>query len=210
MAYTKHVGRLISTSKKVAVIFRYIYNDEGKIIDKTNALAVDTDALPNMWADAFMEAVLSTEGQDTVDFYKVCMRKTLPDGRFILPALVQEGRMRKIRTNDIMMEPDKQVRITLSDLNENLALIDKGDDEPTGVLTTADAIAEVDRREREAAVDTLGKTEQESRAFQLRAQANMLRTDAERMEEEAQMLNPVEVKPKRGRPKKVETADATG
>ncbi len=212
MAYTKHVGRLISTSKKVVVIFRYIYDDEGKVIDRTNALAVDTDALPNLWADAFMDAVLSDEGQDTIDFYTVCMRKTLPDGRFILPALVQDGRMRKIRTNDIMMEPDNQVRITLSDLNENLAVIEKGEDEPTGVLTTADAIAEVDRREAARASDPIHPdgTGQESRAYQLRAQANMLRADAEKMEEEAQMLHPVEVKPKRGRPKKVETANATG
>ena len=210
MAMTKHVGRLVSTGKKVAVIFRYIYDDEGKVTDKTHALAVDTDALPNMWADAFMEAVLSTEGQDTVDFYKVCMRKTLPDGRFILPALVQEGRMRKIRTNDIMMEPDKQVRIPLNILNENLEAIDKGEPEPSGNLTSADAIAEVDKREATGANETLGNNAQETRAYQLRSQANMLRIDAERMDEEAQMLHPVEVKPKRGRPKKVETADVTG
>ena len=159
-----------------------------------------------------MDAVLSTEGQDTIDFYEVCMRKTLPDGRFILPALVQEGRMRKIRTNDIMMEPDKQVRITLSDLNEQLALIDKGESEPSGNLTSADAIEMVDNREATGANNTLGQTEQETRAWQLRSQANMLRTDAEKMEEEAQMLHPVDVeaKPKRGRPKKVETADVTG
>jgi hypothetical protein len=210
MAMTKHVGRLISTGKKVAVIFRYIYDDEGKITDKTHALAVDTDALPNMWVDSFMDAVLSTEGQDTVDFYKVCMRKTLPDGRFILPALVQEGRMRKIRTNDIMMEPDKQVRIPLNILNENLEAIEKGESETSGTLTSADAVELVDKREATGVNDTLGKTEQETRAWQLRSQANMLRTDAERMDEEAQMLHPVEVKPKRGRPKKVETADVAG
>jgi hypothetical protein len=210
MAMTKHVGRLISTGKKVAVIFRYIYDDEGKITDKTHALAVDTDALPNMWVDSFMDAVLSTEGQDTIDFYKVCMRKTLPDGRFILPALVQEGRMRKIRTNDIMMEPDKQVRIPLNILNENLEAIEKGESETSGTLSSADAVELVDQREASGANDTLGQTEQETRAWQLRSQANMLRTDAERMEEEAQMLHPVEVKPKRGRPKKVETADVAG
>ena len=210
MAMTKHVGRLVSTGKKVAVIFRYIYDDAGNITDKTHAWAVDTDALPNMWVDAFMDAVLSTEGQDTIDFYEVCMRKTLPDGRFILPALVAEGRMRKIRTNEIMMEPDKQVRILLSDLNENLVMIAKGESEPTGNLTSTDAITEVDRREAAGANETLGNNEQETRAYQLRAQANMLRTDAERMDEEAQMLHPVEAKPKRGRPKKVETADATG
>ena len=119
---TKHVGKLKSTGKKVAVIFREIYDDTGNVVDHTHALVVDTDALPNMWADSFMDAVLSTEGQDTIDFYEVCMRKTLPDGRFILPALVAENRMRRIRTNEIMMEPDKQVRILLSDLNENLAI----------------------------------------------------------------------------------------
>ena len=210
MAMTKHVGRLISTGKKVAVIFRYIYDDEGNVTDKTHALAVDTDALPNMWVDSFMDAVLSTEGQDTIDFYEVCMRKTLPDGRFILPALVEEGRMRKIRTNEIMMEPDNQIRITLSELNENLEMIAKGDEEPSGTLTSADAVELVDQREATGANETLGNSEQETRAYQLRAQANMLRSDADRMEEEAQMLHPVEVKPKRGRPKKVETANATG
>ena len=207
---TKHVGRLISTGKKVAVIFRYIYDDEGNVTDKTHALAVDTDALPNMWVDSFMDAVLSTEGQDTIDFYEVCMRKTLPDGRFILPALVEEARMRKIRTNEIMMEPDNQIRITLSELNENLEMIAKGDEEPSGTLTSADAVELVDQREATGANETLGNSEQETRAYQLRAQANMLRSDADRMEEEAQMLHPVEVKPKRGRPKKVETANATG
>jgi hypothetical protein len=210
MAMTKHVGRLISTGKKVAVIFRYMHDDEGNITDKTHALAVDTDALPNMWADAFMEAVLSSEGQDTINFYEVCMRKTLPDGRFILPALVEEGRMRRIRTNDIMMEPDHQVRIPLNELNENLEMIEKGEPEPSGTLSSADAVKVVDQREATGANETLGNNEQETRAYQLRAQANMLRSDAEKMEEEAQMLHPVEVKPKRGRPKKVETANATG
>jgi hypothetical protein len=210
MAMTKHVGRLISTGKKVAVIFRYMHDDEGNITDKTHALAVDTDALPNMWADAFMEAVLSSEGQDTINFYEVCMRKTLPDGRFILPALVEEGRMRRIRTNDIMMEPDHQVRIPLNELNENLEMIERGEPEPSGTLSSADAVKVVDQREATGANETLGNNEQETRAYQLRAQANMLRSDAEKMEEEAQMLHPVEVKPKRGRPKKVETANATG
>ena len=210
MAYTKHVGRLISTSKKVVVVFRNIYDEDGKVIDKTHALIVDTDALPNMWVDAFMDAVLSTEGQDTINFYEVCMRKTLPDGRFILPALVQDNRMRKIRTNEIMMEPDKQVKIPLNVLNENLEIIEKGGTEQPGTLSAKDAIAEVDRREASGANETLGQTEQETRAWQLRSQANMLRTDAERLEEEAQMLHPLEVKPKRGRPKKVETADVTG
>jgi hypothetical protein len=46
------------------------------------------------------------------------------------------------------------------------------------------------------------------RAFQMRSQAGMLRQDADKLEAEAEKLVPVDVKPKRGRPKKVTTADA--
>jgi hypothetical protein len=213
MAMRKHMGRLVSTGKKVAVVFRYIYDENGNVSDSSNALVVDTDALPNMWMDAFMAAVDSTEGQDTINFYEVAMRKTLPDGRFILPALMQEGRMRKVRTNDVMMEPDNQVRILLSDLNEQLDRIAQGLGEAEGTLTTQSATEIVNQREQAGAGD-IGENANESRAYQLRTQANMLRADADRLEAEAEQLHPLAEKPRRGRPPKQaqveETADVAG
>jgi|TARA_Y100000310_G_C20677683_1_gene814041 hypothetical protein len=211
MPITKHLGRTKSTGSKVAVIFREIYDENGTVTDPNNALVVDTDTLPNMWVDSFMDAVLSTEGQDTINFFEVAMRKTLPDGRVLLRALVDEGRMRKVRTNEIIMEPDKQVRIPLDELNRQLVLVAAGEEEVEAVQSAQSAMEGINRREAEAVnMDgtTISASEADMRAFQMRTQATMLREDANKLEAEAEKLVPLEMKPKRGRPKKVATADA--
>lgn len=206
---TKHMGRLASTGKKVAVIFRHIYDEDGKVSDDTHSLVVDTDALPNLWADSFMDAVRSSEGQDTIDFFNVATRKTLPDGRFILPALVQEGRMIKVRSNDVIMEPDNNVRIPLDELNRQLVKVASGATEEEGGPATAEkAIERINNR----VIDTPGTwasgDDAKSKASQLRAQATALKEDVDRLEAEAEGLDPLP-KRGRGRPKKVH-ADAEG
>jgi hypothetical protein len=211
MPITKHLGKLKSTGSKVAVIFREIYDENGEVTDPNNALIVDTDTLPNMWVDSFMDAVLSTEGQDTINFFEVAMRKTLPDGRVLLRALVDEQRMRKVRTNEIIMEPDKQVRIPLDELNRQLVLVASGEPEVEAVQSAQSAMESINRREADAVnMDgtTISASEADMRAFQMRTQATMLRQDADKLEVEAEKLVPVEAKPRRGRPKKVATADA--
>jgi hypothetical protein len=211
MPITKHLGRLKSTGSKVAVIFREIYDENGEVTDPNNALIVDTDTLPNMWVDSFMDAILSTEGQDTTNFFEVAMRKTLPDGRVLLRALVDEQRMRKVRTNEIIMEPDKQVRIPLDELNRQLILVEAGEPEVEAVQSAQAAMESINQREASAVnMDStiVSASEADMRAFQLRTQATMLREDAEKLDVEAEKLVPLDVKPKRGRPKKVATADA--
>jgi hypothetical protein len=211
MPITKHLGRLKSTGSKVAVIFREIYDENGDVTDPNNALVVDTDTLPNMWVDSFMDAILSTEGQDTTNFFEVAMRKTLPDGRVLLRALVDEQRMRKVRTNEIIMEPDKQVRIPLDELNRQLILVEAGEPEVEAVQSAQAAMESINQREASAVnMDStiVSASEADMRAFQLRTQATMLREDAEKLDVEAEKLVPLDVKPKRGRPKKVATADA--
>jgi hypothetical protein len=211
MPITKHLGRLKSTGSKVAVIFREIYDENGDVTDPNNALVVDTDTLPNMWVDSFMDAILSTEGQDTTNFFEVAMRKTLPDGRVLLRALVDEQRMRKVRTNEIIMEPDKQVRIPLDELNRQLILVEAGEPEVEAVQSAQAAMESINQREASAVnMDStiVSASEADMRAFQLRTQATMLREDAEKLDAEAEKLVPLDVKPKRGRPKKVATADA--
>lgn len=204
----KHMGRLASTGKKVAVIFRFIYNEDGSVSDDTHALVVDTDALPNLWADSFMEAVRSSEGQDDINFFNVATRKTLPDGRFILPALVQEGRMLKVRSNDIIMEPDNNVRIPLDELNRQLARVESGQTESAGGPATAEkAIERISNRVTDTPETWASGDDAKSRATQLRMQAAALKEDVERLEGEAEALDPLP-KRGRGRPKKV-TADAS-
>lgn len=202
----KHIGRLASTGKKVAVIFRYIYNEDGSVSDDTHALVVDTDALPNMWADSFMDAIKSSEGQDTIDFFNVATRKTLPDGRFILPALVQEGRMLKIRSSDIIMEPSNNIRIPLDELNRQLVAIAAGKTEADLGPATPEQVKE---RIKNRVLDTPENwtmTDPKSKAVKLREQAAVLKEDIDRLETEAESLDPLP-KRGRGRPKKV-TANA--
>ena len=207
---TKHVGKLKSTGKKVAVIFREIYDDTGNVVDHTHALVVDTDALPNMWADSFMDAVLSSEGQDTINFFEVANRKVLPDGRVILRALVDEGRMVKVRTNEVVMEPDHSIKIPLNELNENLTLIESGvTTEPQAYQSVESAVEIINTREASvtatAPADLTGG-DAKQRAWQLRTQSQMLREDAKKLEAEAENIDP-QPKRGRGRPKKAD-ADA--
>lgn len=203
MPMTKHMGRLASTGKKVAVIFRHIYDENGKISDDTHTLVVDTDALPNLWADSFMDAIRSSEGQDTIDFYEVATRKTLPDGRFILPALVQEGRMIKVRSNDVIMEPDNNVRIPLDELNRQLTRVASGVSEAQGGPATAEkAIERIANRVTDKPTTWASGDDSKNRASQLRSQAVALKEDVDRLEAEAEALDPLP-KRGRGRPKKV-------
>jgi hypothetical protein len=209
MPMTKHMGRLASTGKKVAVIFRYIYDEDGGVSDDTHALVVDTDALPNMWADSFMDAIKSSEGQDTIDFFNVATRKTLPDGRFILPALVQEGRMLKIRSNDIIMEPSNNIRIPLDELNRQLVALESGKTEAEGGPATAEkAIERIKNRVLDTPETWALGDDAKSKAVGLRARATNLKEEGDRLEAEAETLDP-QPKRGRGRPKKVH-ADAEG
>ena len=203
---TKHVGKLKSTGKKVAVIFREIYDDTGNVVDHTHALVVDTDALPNMWADSFMDAVLSSEGQDTINFFEVANRKVLPDGRVILRALVDEGRMVKVRTNEVVMEPDHSIKIPLNELNENLTLIESGvTTEPRGQQSVESAVEIINTREAAnvTAPTNFAGGDAKQRAWQLRTQSQMLREDAKKLDVEADNIDP-QPKRGRGRPKKAD------
>ena len=209
---TKHVGKLKSTGKRVAVIFREIYDDTGNVTDHTHALVVDTDALPNMWADSFMDAVLSSEGQDTINFFEVANRKVLPDGRVILRALVDEGRMVKVRTNEVVMEPDNSIKIPLNELNENLTLIESGvTTEPRGTMSPESAVEIINAREAGAAGATTSEDfagdNAKQREWQLRTQSQKLREDAKKLDVEADNIDP-QPKRGRGRPKKAD-ADAS-
>ena len=116
MPMIKHMGMNTETSQKVAVVFRHIYREDGSIQDDTHALVVNCETLPNLWVDAFMDSVRSAEAQDTVNYFEVANRQMLPDGRTILPALVQEGKMQKVRTNIIEMRPEHGVKIQLDEL----------------------------------------------------------------------------------------------
>jgi hypothetical protein len=204
MPMIKHMGMNTETSQKVAVVFRHIYREDGSIQDNTHALVVNCETLPNLWVDAFMDSVRSSEAQDTINYFEVANRQLLPDGRTILPALVQEGRMVKVRSNIIEMQPDHGIKIKLDELNRLLDAQKAGHTEDSLRTQTADEVMKVVNNPPDHLMSP-----DKQRAFQLRGQADMLKEDISRMEAEAQDLDP-QPKRGRGRPKKQATADVEG
>ena len=65
----KHVGRIKNTDRKCVVAFRYIYDEKGNITDRDHCLVIDADALPDMFNQAIIDAVNSSEGQNTLNFF---------------------------------------------------------------------------------------------------------------------------------------------
>jgi hypothetical protein len=106
MAELKHVGRVKSTNKKCVVAYRTLPGDA------YNCLIVPTENLPDSYHDAIINLVESTTGQDAHEF---------ADGSIMLSALHTQGKLVKISTDQVEMQPTTSVSILLSELNQVIA-----------------------------------------------------------------------------------------
>lgn len=111
MSALKHVGRLKVSKRKLIVAYRTIPNDP------YNALVVFTDSLSADEHDSLMRVVESAAGQQAYELAEAMARSYLPDGRNMLTAFHQTGRLFKISTNDVEMTPDTRSSIVLHELN---------------------------------------------------------------------------------------------
>lgn len=115
MAELKHVGRVKSTNKKCIVAYRTLPGDA------YSCLIVPTESLPDSYHDAMINLVESTTGQDAHEFADALARGNFPDGSIMLSALHTQGRLLKISTDQIEMQPTTSVSILLSELNQVIA-----------------------------------------------------------------------------------------
>jgi hypothetical protein len=115
MAELKHVGRVKSTNKKCIVAYRTLPGDA------YSCLIVPTESLPDSYHDAVINLVESTTGQDAHEFADALARGNFPDGSIMLSALHTQGRLLKISTDQIEMQPTTSVSILLSELNQVIA-----------------------------------------------------------------------------------------
>ena len=207
----KHVGRIKNTDRKCIVAFRYIYDEKGNITDKNHCLVVDADALPDMFNQAMIDAVNSSEGQDTLNFYEVLGRRTFSDGRNMLAALDATGRLAKYHTNDIVMVPHPAHKISLTELNRELEKLEGVETKEVATAKTMDTEArgEANVELTVADNDSAGTAERtpEQEAEMLRYQAERIETQAKEFRAKADALHPDSAKPRRGRPPKA-TAEA--
>lgn len=182
--FLKHVG--LHGDRKVAVVFRQVPNEEHM------CLVVYTQLLNQNIHDPLVATIESDIGQVSKDLADALNRTHTRDGKIILQVLHQEGMLKKVNTEQIVMTPAPKQHIRLNELNKLLNEMEQGEeavrrlaeiDASRGLQDPVD-IAKRMRGEQPAAdrmygsKDTLGDNEL----------ANSLRQQAARMSSEAKGL----------------------
>jgi hypothetical protein len=111
----KHIGRMASNGRKVVVAYKVVPNEP------ENAIVVTTENLMAEEHDTLMNLVESAAGQEAEDLATAMARTPLPDGRNMLAAFHTTGKMVKVPTDAVIMTPNTQTKVKLSELNEMIA-----------------------------------------------------------------------------------------
>ena len=107
----KHVGRLKSNNAKVLVVFRTLPGDP------YNALVLGTAGLSDLYHNAIIALVETPQAQDVNEFGDIMSIRHFPDGRPMLPAMHQDGKLVKVPTTNVIMTPNTVDSIPLDQLN---------------------------------------------------------------------------------------------
>jgi hypothetical protein len=118
--FIRHVGKI--GDRKVAVIFRQIPGEDHM------ALVIYTELLNQNIHDPLIAAIESPVGQQSKDLADALNRSYTRDGKIILQVLHAEGMMKKVQTNQVLMTPQPNQTIRLSELNDILNEMDRGEE----------------------------------------------------------------------------------
>jgi hypothetical protein len=112
---TKHVGKIINTGEKVAVVFRTVPGESD------HALVLPTATLRDDQHNSLMELIDSDQGQQSGELGEIMFARSFPTGANMLRAVQSEGRLKKVTTDSVMMTPTPVTEIKLSELNTLIA-----------------------------------------------------------------------------------------
>lgn len=184
--FLKHIGK--HGDRKVAVIFRQIPGEEHM------CLVIYTETLNQNIHDPMMAAIESDSGQQSENLGDALNRAFTRDGKIILQVLHREGMLKKVQTNQVVMTPVPNQTIRLSELNDILNEMAKGED-AVKRLAEMDASRGLqdpkDVAKRKAASTASAQTATQSPAQGMLDNsdlANNLRLQAQRMANEARGL----------------------
>ena len=205
----KHIGR--HGDRKVAIIFRELPGQEHM------CLVIYPETLPSHIHNTIMTILESPPGQQSPNLADVLHRNLLPDGRVILQALHNEGMLKKINTNQVIVTPTANSNVKLDELNRIVKEMESGADalkrmqeldasagivDPVTKRKAEKAFKEGRIAEAEALVAPLvapatGALDDQSLAANMLAQAKKMEVDAKglvaeaaRMKKEAQKMFP--------------------
>jgi ribosomal protein L12E/L44/L45/RPP1/RPP2 len=198
---TKHIGRLKSNKRKVAVAYRTIPGDH------KHALVVSTENLTDADHDVLMQLVDSPAGQDSYELAEAMARTRLSDGSVMLARFHSQGKLTKVPTSEVVMTPTTNTTVELDELNkliaeqkgvsiEDLAL--KEDTQPVATAETVPATDTATAPSNEpVAAPTQGEAlSDEDLAKSYRSQADRLSKEAAQLRRQAEELVPTKKKAK--------------
>jgi hypothetical protein len=115
----KHVGK--HNNKKCIILFRQVPGEDHM------CLVVYPETLPRHIHDDVMSALESEAGQQAKEFSDYLFRFTMSDGNNSLQTLHQEGMIKKVPTNQVIVTPNAKSTVRLDELNDILNKMDAGE-----------------------------------------------------------------------------------
>lgn len=200
MKTLKHIGKIKNTGAKVIVVFRTLPGESN------NSLILSVNQLPDMYHDSIMNFLETDMGQEAFEFGEAMFSRPLPDGRPMLQAMQQDGRLIKMPTDNIIMTPTTTSEISLDELN---LLIAEQRNVPVDELYTFVKGAKKLPEDKEETTNQLVDTEVEQPviaesveplsdkdlAKSYRSQADAMYKEAARLRRQADELDPPQKKP---------------
>lgn len=176
----KHVGKMKNNSARVVVAYRTLPSEPYQ------ALIVGTHGLNDAYHDSLMSVVESDSAQQADELADVLSVRKFPDGTNMLGWLHNYGHLKKVPTNMVLMTPNSQTAILLSELNQLIA-------EQKGVSLEDLAVKEEGstnkpqpkKKKEEPVVETPEMT-----AARLRSEADALYKKAKELRAQAESLVP--------------------
>jgi hypothetical protein len=189
MSFLRHVGK--HGDRKVAIIFREVPGESHM------CLVTYTETLNQHIHDPLIRCIESDIGQNSQSLSDALNRTLGLDGRPILQLLHAEGLLKKVQTENIVVTPNPQTKIKLSELNKILTEMQQGEsavkrmaelDESLGLQHPADVARRMNEKKTRDARVTPPVTSTSSDVLGDQMLANNLRQQAAKMDAEARGL----------------------
>jgi hypothetical protein len=202
----KHVGR--HNNERVVVLYRTVPGEDHM------ALVAYSSKLPMMIHDEVMKCLESPVGQQAKEFSDALFRTTMADGRNALSALHDEGMIKKVPTNQVIITPQQGSQVRLDELNDIMKKMEAGEEaikeladldsqrgvrdpkkaEPREVgepANTRSAPAQVQAPQDGALTDVDIAKGYRDQATRMQVEAKAMLAEAERLTKEASKLDPL-------------------
>lgn len=188
MTNLKHVGRMITSRRKIVLAYKVVPGEP------ENAIVVTTENLSADEHDSLMKLVESPSGQEADDLAEAMARVRLPDGRNMLASFHHTGKLIKVATSDVELTPNRNTSIKLSELNELIAQQRGISIEDLAGVNTQNTDTTESTNNDVVASTQEGVLTDEELAAKYRSDADRLYKEAKRLRDEAEKLSPTKRK----------------